>query len=306
MVRENRLSCTDLIYPMFVHPGIEPMVPIGSMPGICRYSLEAFGEALAEVVSRGIPAILLFGLAEQKDEFGSEAATDDGIVQQAIRLAKSLYPDLYVIGDVCLCAYTSHGHCGIVEGNRILNDASVELLAAVALAQAKAGVDMVAPSDMMDGRVQAIRKALDESGFEDIPIMSYAAKFASAFYGPFRDAADSSPQFGDRCSYQMDPANGDEALREILADVEEGADMILVKPALAYGDIIYRAKQATGMPIAAYNVSGEYAMVKAAAEAGSIDEKKVVLEALLGMKRAGADLLITYHALDVACWLADT
>jgi len=305
MLRENRLTCADLIYPMFVHPGVEPMIPIDSMPGICRYSLEAFGEALAEVVSLGIPAILLFGLAEHKDEFGSEAAAEHGIVQRAIRLARDRYPDLYIIGDVCLCTYTSHGHCGVLEGNRICNDESVELLARVAVSQARAGVDMVAPSDMMDGRVRAIRKALDENGFENVALMSYAAKFASSFYGPFRDAADSSPQFGDRRSYQMDPANGDEALREIRTDVDEGADVILVKPALGYGDIVYRAKQATGVPVAAYNVSGEYTMVKAAAERGFINEAQVVQEALLGMKRAGADMLITYHALDVARWLSE-
>ena len=305
MVRENQLSVSDLIYPMFVHSGETPAIPIDSMPGIFQYSLEGFDRALSEIVSAKIPSILLFGLPGHKDEQGSEAWDAQGIVQRAIRLARSNYPDLYVIGDVCLCAYTSHGHCGLVAGDTILNDESVELLCRVAVAQAQAGAHMVAPSDMMDGRVLAMRKALDSAGYTEVAIMSYAAKFASAYYGPFRVAADSAPQFGDRSSYQMDPANGDEALREILADVEEGADVILVKPAMSYGDIIYRASQATGLPIAAYNVSGEYAMVKAAAQRGFIDERRVVLETLLGMKRAGADMLITYHAPDVARWLAE-
>ena len=305
MVRENHLSRDDLIYPLFVHSGDAPKVAIEAMPGIYQYSLGGLLEALDEVVLLGIPAILLFGLPSDKDALGSQAAAEDGIVQQAIRLAKSRYPDLYVIADVCLCAYTDHGHCGLVQDGRVLNDESVEMLVRVALSYAQAGVDMVAPSDMMDGRVRAIRKAFDAQGYQDIPIMSYAAKYASSFYGPFREAASSAPQFGDRSTYQMDPANGDEALREILADVAEGADSILIKPALAYGDIIYRAKQAAGLPIAAYNVSGEYTMVKLAAEKGFIDEKKVVLEALLGMKRAGADMLITYHALDVARWLSE-
>lgn len=275
------------------------------MPGIYQYSLDAFEEALDEVVHLGIPAILLFGLPASKDEQGSEAWADQGIVQQAIRRARNRYPELYIIGDVCLCEYTSHGHCGLVEEDKILNDESVELLAKVAVSHAQAGADMVAPSDMMDGRVQAIRTALDAAGYQGIPIMSYAAKYASAFYGPFRDAADSSPQFGDRSSYQMDPANGEEAVREILADANEGADVILVKPALAYGDIVYRAKQAAGMPIAAYNVSGEYAMVKAATERGFINERKIVLEMLLSLKRAGADMIISYHALEVARWLTE-
>ena len=304
MIRENQLSCSDLIYPVFVHLGVTSKTPVSTMPGIYQYSLSGFEEVLAEVVALGIPAVLLFGLAEHKDAQGSEAYSEHGAVQQAIRLAKSRYPDLCVIGDVCLCAYTSHGHCGVVEDGKIINDTSVELLAKVAVSQARAGVDMVAPSDMMDGRVRSIRKALDEEGFVDVPIMSYAAKFASSFYGPFREAASSAPEFGDRRSYQMDPGNGDEALREILADIEEGADVILVKPAMAYGDIIYRARQLTNMPTAAYQVSGEYAMFKAAVAAGFIDEKQVVLESLLGLKRAGADMLITYHAVDVARWLA--
>ena len=303
MVSENQVSVSDLIYPMFVHPGTESMIPVNSMPGVMQYSVEAFAESLDEIVSLGIPAVLLFGLAKNKDEQGSEAYSEQGAVQQAIRLAKSSYPQLYLIGDVCLCAYTSHGHCGVVEGDKILNDASVELLAKVALSQARAGVDMVAPSDMMDGRVRALRRALDEEGFEEVALMSYAAKYASAFYGPFREAADSAPQFGDRRSYQMDPANGDEAMREIELDITEGADAIIVKPALAYGDIIYRAKQISGMPVAAYHVSGEYAMIKAAAERGFIDEKQLVMESLLSSKRAGADMLISYHAMDVARWL---
>ncbi len=305
LVRENQLKCTDLIYPMFVHSDDVPTKTITSMPGIYQYSLDAFEEALDEVVHLGIPAILLFGLPASKDEQGSEAWADQGIVQQAIRRARNRYPELYIIGDVCLCEYTSHGHCGLVEEDKILNDESVELLAKVAVSHAQAGADMVAPSDMMDGRVQAIRTALDAAGYQGIPIMSYAAKYASAFYGPFRDAADSSPQFGDRSSYQMDPANGEEAVREILADANEGADVILVKPALAYGDIVYRAKQAAGMPIAAYNVSGEYAMVKAATERGFINERKIVLEMLLSLKRAGADMIISYHALEVARWLTE-
>jgi len=303
MVRENQLSTADLIYPMFVHPGSEPRVPIPSMPGVYQHSLRAFGEALDAVVASGVSAVLIFGSAESKDELGSEAHSENGAVQQAIRLAKDRYPALYVIGDVCLCAYTSHGHCGVVEGGAINNDASVEQLVRVALSQARAGVDMVAPSDMMDGRVRAIRRALNEAGFVDVALMSYAAKFASALYGPFREAVDSAPQFGDRRSYQLDPANASEALREIRADAEEGADVLLIKPAAPYGDIIFQAKQLTALPVAAYHVSGEYAMIKAAHERGFLDEKQVVLENLLCSKRAGADLLITYHALAVASWL---
>ena len=306
MVCENRISLADLIYPMFVHSGDEPMIPIEAMPGVCQYSLVAFVKELANISSLGIPSILLFGLPGKKDEQGSQAWDEEGIVQRAIRLAKSHYPDLYIISDVCLCAYTSHGHCGLVEGEKILNDESVELLVRVAVSHARAGADMVAPSDMMDGRVGAIRKGLDAHGFQDVPIMSYAAKYASAFYGPFREAAESAPQFGDRSSYQMNPGNGDEAVREILSDIEEGADVILVKPAMAYGDIVYRAKQVSGMPVAAYQVSGEYSMIRAAAQLGFIDERRIVLESLLGMKRAGADMLISYFAPDVARWLAES
>lgn len=303
MVRENHLLVTDLIYPMFVIYGENIKNPIPSMPGIFQYSLDQFLLALEEVVALKIPAILLFGIPEIKDETGSGAYDEQGIVQEAVRLAKSRYPDLYVITDVCLCEYTSHGHCGVVQDGEILNDPTVELLAKIAVSQAKAGADMVAPSDMMDGRVAGIREALDVVGFCHIPIMSYAAKFFSSFYGPFREAAGSAPQFGDRQSYQMDPANGDEAMQEVALDVEEGADIIIVKPAMAYGDLIYRTKQRFKLPVAAYNVSGEYAMVKAASAQGWIDEQRAVTETLIGMKRAGADLLITYHALDVARWL---
>lgn len=303
MVRENQVSVDDLVYPMFVMVGQKTKVEVPSMPGVFQYSLDEFTIALQEVVELGIPAILLFGLPESKDSVGSGAYHEQGIIQEAVRLAKKTYPDLYVITDVCLCEYTDHGHCGIVEGGQILNDPTLDLLARAAVTQARAGADMVAPSDMMDGRVAAIRKALDQAGFEQVPIMAYSAKFASGFYGPFRDAAGSAPQFGDRRTYQMDPPNGNEAMLETALDMEEGADLIIVKPALAYGDIIYRTKQRFGVPVAAYNVSGEYAMVKAAADKGWIDEERVVLEALVGMKRAGADLLITYHAMDVARWL---
>lgn len=305
MVRENHVRVDDLIYPMFVMYGENQKVAIPSMPGVYNYSLDEFVGALQEVVRLGIPAILLFGIPESKDSVGSGAYHEQGIVQEAVRLAKKNFPDLYVITDVCLCEYTDHGHCGLIEDGQVLNDPTLELLARTALSQVRAGADMVAPSDMMDGRVGAIREALDREGFSHIPIMSYAAKFASGFYGPFRDAAGSAPQFGDRRSYQMDPPNGDEAMLETELDVGEGADLLIVKPALAYGDIIYRTKERFGLPVAAYNVSGEYAMVKAAAANGWLDEKRIVLEALVSMKRAGADLLITYHALDAARWLRE-
>jgi len=305
MVRENHLHLEDLIYPMFVMFGEKQKVPVSSMPGVYNYSLDEYLVALKEVVESGIPAILLFGIPEAKDAVGSGAYAQNGIIQEAVRLTKKHYPQLYVITDVCLCEYTDHGHCGVVHEGKILNDPTLELLAKTAVSHAQAGADMVAPSDMMDGRVAAIRRALDEAGFTDVPIMSYAAKFASAFYGPFREAAGSAPQFGDRRTYQMDPANGNEAMLETALDIQEGADVIIVKPALAYGDITYRTKEQFGLPIAAYNVSGEYAMVKAAAEKGWIDEKRVVMESLLSMKRAGADLIITYHALDVARWLKE-
>lgn len=275
------------------------------MPGVYNFSLDEFVLALQEVVDLGIPSILLFGIPEIKDSVGSGAYHEHGIVQEAVRLAKKHFPELYVITDICLCEYTDHGHCGLISEGQILNDPTLDLLAQTALSHVRAGADMVAPSDMMDGRVAAIRERLDQEGYSHIPIMSYAAKFASGFYGPFREAAGSAPQFGDRKTYQMDPPNGDEAMREVGLDIEEGADIILAKPALSYGDIIYRTKQTFKVPVACYNVSGEYAMVKAAAANGWIDEKRIVMEALVGMKRAGADLIITYHALDVARWLKE-
>lgn len=275
------------------------------MPGVYNFSLDEFVIALGEVVKLGIPAVLLFGLPESKDSVGSGAYHEHGIVQEAVRLAKQHYPELYVITDVCLCEYTDHGHCGVIDQGRILNDPTLDLLAKTALSHARAGADMVAPSDMMDGRVAAIRETLDREGYSHVPIMAYSAKFASGFYGPFREAAGSAPQFGDRRTYQMDPPNGNEAMLETALDIEEGADLIIVKPALAFGDIIYRTKERFGLPVAAYNVSGEYAMVKAASAQGWIDEKRIVMEALVSMKRAGADLLITYHALDVARWLKE-
>ena len=303
MVRENHIRVEDLIYPMFVMFGEKKKVEVSSMPGIYNYSLDEYLIALKEVVECGIPAILLFGIPETKDAVGSGAYHQHGIVQEAVRLAKQHYPELYVITDVCLCEYTDHGHCGIIKDGQVLNDPTLDLLAQTAVSHAQAGADMVAPSDMMDGRVGAIRKALDQAGYTDVPIMSYSAKFASGFYGPFRDAAGSTPQFGDRRSYQMDPPNGNEAMIETALDIEEGADVIIVKPAMVYGDIMYRTKQRFGLPVAAYNVSGEYAMVKAAAANGWIDEERIVMETLVSMKRAGADLIITYHALDVARWL---
>ncbi len=305
MVRENHVRVEDLIYPMFVQPGEHRKTEVSAMPGVYQYSLDEFVIALKEVTELGIPAILLFGIPESKDEIGTGAFADDGIVQKAIYEAKKHFPELYVITDVCLCEYTSHGHCGVIDDGRILNDPTLELLARTAVSHANAGADMVAPSDMMDGRVGAIRQALDREGYTDIPVMAYSAKFASAFYGPFREAAGSAPQFGDRRTYQMDPPNGNEAMIETALDVEEGADIIIVKPALAFGDITYRTKEKFGLPVAAYNVSGEYSMVKAAAAQGWIDEKRIVMESLLSMKRAGADLLITYHALDVAQWLKE-
>lgn len=303
MVREHELRVTDFIYPLFVCHGTDVADPVGSMPGVCRYSLDRLPAVLDEVVGLGIPGIILFGIPAHKDAVGSEAYADDGIVQQAVRAIKERYPNLVVITDVCLCEYTDHGHCGLVKDGYVQNDETVELLAQTAVSHARAGADLVAPSDMMDGRVAAIRQALDTARLERVAIMSYAAKFASGFYGPFREAAGSTPGFGDRKSYQMDPANGDEAIREALADVAEGADLIIVKPALAFGDIMWRTKQETRLPVVAYNVSGEYSMVKAAAANGWLDERKVVLEALCGMKRAGASLIITYHALDAARWL---
>jgi len=305
MVRENHVRIDDLIYPMFVMPGENKKIEISSMPGVYNFSLDEFVKALGDVVKLGIPAVLLFGIPESKDSVGTGAYHEHGIVQEAVRLAKKHFPQLYVITDVCLCEYTDHGHCGLIEDGQVLNDPTLELLAQTALSHARAGADMVAPSDMMDGRVGAIREGLDKEGFSHIPIMAYSAKVASGFYGPFRDAAGSTPQFGDRRTYQMDPSNGNEAMLETELDIEEGADLIIVKPALAYGDIIYRTKERFGVPVVAYNVSGEYAMVKAASANGWIDEKRIVMEAMVSMKRAGADLLITYHALDVARWLRE-
>jgi len=305
MVRENLLTVDDLIYPMFVIYGEEVANPISSMPGVCQYSVDKLLPAVGEVVELGIPAIILFGIPDVKDEKGSGAYAADGIVQEAIRAIKKEYPDLLVITDVCLCEFTSHGHCGIVHEGDVLNDPTLEFLARTALSHVEAGADMVAPSDMMDGRVRAIREKLDDNGYSKIPIMAYSAKYSSAFYGPFREAAESAPQFGDRRSYQMDPPNSDEAIKETLLDIEEGADIVMVKPALAYMDIIRRLKDEFTYPVAAYNVSGEYSMIKAAAEKGWIDEQAVVMEMLTGMKRAGADLILTYFAKDAAKWLKD-
>ncbi|MDO8589065.1 MAG: porphobilinogen synthase [Armatimonadota bacterium] len=305
MVRETELSVNDLIYPMFVTHGLDVKLQIPSMPGVFHFSVDALVQEAREVYGLGIPAILLFGLPANKDELGSEAYARDGIVQRAVRALKSKVPGLVVITDVCLCEYTSHGHCGVVEEGKVVNDKSLELISRTALSHAEAGADIVAPSDMMDGRVAAIREALDETGYTDTAIMAYSAKYASAFYGPFRDAADSAPQFGDRKSYQMDPANRREAIREITLDLEEGADIIMVKPALSYLDIISDARTITDVPIAAYNVSGEYSMVKAAAANGWIDERRIVMEILTSIKRAGADLILTYHAKDAALWIRE-
>jgi porphobilinogen synthase len=305
LVRETTLTPADLVYPMFVQLG-EDRTPVEAMPGIERVSISHAVEEAGEAHALGVPAVLLFGLPAEKDEQGSGAYDDEGVVQLAVRAIKEAHPELVVITDVCLCAYTSHGHCGVVlEDGTIDNDISLELLAKTAISHARAGADAVAPSDMMDGRVGALRAQLDSEGHKDLPIVAYSAKFASAFYGPFREAADSTPSFGDRRSYQMDPANSDEAVREALLDVEEGADMVMVKPALPYLDVIRRVKDATRVPVAAYNVSGEYAMVKAAAAAGYLDERATVLEALTAIRRAGADVVITYHAKDVARWLGE-
>jgi porphobilinogen synthase len=303
MVRETHLHREDFIYPMFAVPGSGVHAEVPSMPGIYRQSVDRLVKEAQEVADLGIPAVLLFGLPARKDETAAEAASPKGAVQQAVRRLKKLIPDLVVITDVCLCGYTSHGHCGLIHQGEVDNDASLEALAQVALSHAEAGVDMVAPSDMMDGRVGAIREALDERGFEMVPIMSYAVKYASSFYGPFRDAADCAPQFGDRRSYQMDPANAREAMREAALDVEEGADILLVKPALPYLDIIAQLAAEFDQPLAAYQVSGEYAMIKAAANHGWLDETAVMLESLLSIKRAGADLILTYFAKQAAALL---
>jgi porphobilinogen synthase len=304
LVRETRLSASDFVYPMFVAHGLDRREPIAAMPGIDRLSIGHAVSEAGEAATLGIPAVLLFGLPAAKDEEGSGAWDDEGVVQLATRAIKEAHPELIVITDLCLCEYTSHGHCGVVTADgRVDNDATLAVLARTACSQARAGADVIGPSDMMDGRVGTIRAALDDDGHLDTPILAYSAKFASAFYGPFREAADSAPAFGDRRSYQMDPANGDEAVREARLDIEEGADMVMVKPALAYLDLIRRIKQDTSMPVAAYNVSGEYAMVKAAAAAGYLDERATVLETLTGIRRAGADIVITYHAKEAARWL---
>lgn len=306
MVRETSLDAKDLIYPLFVEFGEGVKREVPSMPGVYNMSLDQLPAEIDELKALGVPAAILFGVPPSKDEAGSGAYAEEGIVQEAVRVIKAHAPDFFVITDVCMCEYTSHGHCGILdEHGCAMNDVTLEMLAQTAVSHAEAGADMVAPSDMMDGRVAAIRAALDAEGFTDVPIMSYAAKYASAYYGPFRDAADSAPAFGDRRAYQMDPANAEEALREVLLDIEEGADIVMVKPALAYLDIVRRVKDEFGYPTAAYNVSGEYAMVKAAARNGWIDERRVVLETLTSMKRAGADLILTYHAKDAARWLAE-
>jgi porphobilinogen synthase len=303
LVRETRLAPADFVYPMFVAHGLDRREPIAAMPGIDRLSIAHAVAEAGEAAALGIPAVLLFGLPAAKDEEGSGAWDDEGVVQLATRAIKEAHPDLLVITDLCLCEYTSHGHCGVIRAGTVDNDATLELLARTAVSQARAGADLIAPSDMMDGRVGAIRAALDDDGLHETPIMAYSAKFASAFYGPFREAADSTPAFGDRRGYQMDPANGEEAVREARLDVEEGADIVMVKPALPYLDVIRRIKDDTAMPVAAYNVSGEYAMLKAAIAAGYLDERTAVLEALTSIRRAGADIVITYHAKEAAQWL---
>ena len=300
LVRETALAVDDLVYPLFAVHGRGVREPIGSMPGQFRFSIDELLKDVKDVAGMGIPAVLLFGVPAEKDPRGSEAWADDGIVQQAVRSVKDVVPDLLVVTDVCLCQYTSHGHCGVVEGGSVRNDPTLELLARVAVSHAEAGADMVAPSDMMDGRVGAIREALDEAGYLDAPILAYSAKYASCFYGPFRDAAESAPQFGDRRSYQMDPANVVEAMREIALDLDEGADIVMIKPALPYLDVISRAKAEFGVPLAAYSVSGEYAMIRAAGQLGWLDEERAMLEALTAIRRAGADIVITYFAKDAA------
>jgi len=302
MVRETSVSPANLIYPLFVMPGQGGRKEISSLPGCFHLTPDEAAREAREVESLGIAGVILFGLPRAKDPLGSEGYADDGVVQEAVRRIRAECKELLVMTDVCLCEYTSHGHCGVIDGGEVKNDPTLDLLASMALSHAKAGAHVVAPSDMMDGRVGRIRKALDQAGFQEIPILAYAAKYASAFYGPFREAADSAPQFGDRRGYQMDPANVREALREVRLDVEEGADMIMVKPALPYLDVIRAVREAVDRPVAAYNVSGEYAMVKAAAQKGWIDEERIVKETLLSIRRAGADAILTYHAKDFARW----
>ena len=303
LVRETTIEKSDLVYPIFIIEGQNIKNHIESMPGIYQYSIDRFEEELDRIIGVGVHAILIFGIPAHKDEVGSQAYDDEGITQRAIRYIKDKAPDLLVIADVCLCEYTSHGHCGLICDEKIMNDETLPLLSKMSVSMANAGADIIAPSDMMDGRVKAIREALDENGFKDLMIMSYSAKYASGYYSPFRDAAHSAPSFGDRKTYQMDPANVKEAIRECLSDIEEGADVIMIKPALAYLDVIKEVSNRTDYPIAAYNVSGEYSMVKAAAMNGWIDEKRIVMENMIGIKRAGAKIIITYHALDVARWL---
>lgn len=305
LVRETELAASDLVYPLFVTNGKGVREEIRSLPGQYRWSVDLVAEEAARAAEAGITAVILFGIPEHKDELGTGAYDDEGVVQQAVRALKAALPAMTVITDVCLDEYTSHGHCGLVSGTEILNDETLPLLAKAAVSHARAGADIVAPSDMMDGRVGVIRRALDEAGFANTPIMAYSAKYASAFYGPFREAADSAPCFGDRRSYQMDPPNAREALREVALDLEEGADIVMVKPALAYLDIIRRVREAFLVPVAAYNVSGEYAMIKAAAANGWLDERQVTLETLIAIKRAGADIILTYHAVDAARWLKE-
>ncbi len=305
MVRETVLGINDLVMPLFVAEGQSGRKEIPSMPGQFRFSVPELVEECKRLVGSGVRAVILFGIPKKKDEMGAGAWAEDGIIQQAVAALRKDVPDMFVITDICLCEYTSHGHCGVVEGERILNDPTLDLLSRTALSQVRAGAHMVAPSDMMDGRVLAIREALDEAGYTHVPILSYAAKYASAYYGPFRDAAGSAPQFGDRRSYQMDPANLREALREVKQDIMEGADIVMVKPALAYLDVIRAVRQEFDLPVAAYNVSGEYAMIKAAVEKGWLDERRIVLETLTAIKRAGADIILTYFAVDVARWLSD-
>ncbi|MDP4084535.1 MAG: porphobilinogen synthase [Bacillota bacterium] len=305
LVRENHLKAEDFIYPLFIVEGENIQNEVSSMPGVFQISMDHLENEMQEIVSLGIKSVILFGVPQTKDECGQGAYHDHGIVQVATRFIKEKFPEIIVVADTCLCEYTSHGHCGVVEGDKVLNDESLELLVKTAVSQAQAGADIIAPSNMMDGFVAAIRSGLDEAGFIDVPIMSYAVKYSSAFYGPFRDAADSTPQFGDRKTYQMDPANRLEALREAESDVEEGADFLIVKPGMPYLDIVRDVKNNFKLPVVVYNVSGEYSMIKAAAINGWIDEKKTVLELLIGMKRAGADLIITYFAKDAVRWLAE-
>jgi porphobilinogen synthase len=305
MVRETTLAVDDFIYPLFVEEGHGIRKQIDAMPGVYRFSPDRLAKEIREIAALGIPGVILFGIPAAKDDTGSSALAPDGVVPQAIKTIKDAAPDLVVVTDVCLCEYTSHGHCGVIENGCVVNDATLPLLGEMAAVHAAAGADVVAPSDMMDGRVAVIRDKLDQSGFQDIPVLAYAAKYASAFYGPFREAAGSTPRFGDRRGYQMDPANAREALREVAADIAEGADMVMVKPAMAYLDIIRRVRETYDHPLAAYNVSGEYSMVKAAAHKGWIDEKRVALELLTAIRRAGADLILTYHAKDAARWLSE-